>query len=268
MIPSTPARNPRAFSLVELLVVIAIIAILLAILLPVIAMVRHSSRATVCLANLSQWGQSYQMYLNGNKGKSFLNRKDLTDLTWYEQLKPFNGDIHRTLLCPEATDPGNAIGSSDKAWGPNRSFVTAGPSWQIRDTFVGSYGFNGWLWRIPSEEAASAPLAHMKFVLELPTTHPDNVPVFADCVEEWATPQDTDTPPYDLKNPIPRSDVPKDPSLPPGPKGMMCNFCIDRHRYAVNVVFLDGHATRVPLPDLWKLKWNGSFVPKDVVIGR
>src|SRR5262252_9339642 len=106
MVIRSVSRKAPAFSLVELLVVIAIIAVLLAILLPVLLLVRKSSRATACLANLSQWGQSYQMYLNGNKGKSFLNRKDLTDLTWYEQLKPFNGDIHRTLLCPEATDPG------------------------------------------------------------------------------------------------------------------------------------------------------------------
>jgi prepilin-type N-terminal cleavage/methylation domain-containing protein/prepilin-type processing-associated H-X9-DG protein len=268
MILRPVSRKTRAFSLVELLVVIAIIAVLLAILLPVLLMVRKSSRATACLANLSQWGQSYQMYLNGNKGKSFLNRKDLIDLAWYEQLKPFNGDIHRTLLCPEATDPGNAIGASDKAWGPNRSFISTAPNWQIRDTFVGSYGFNGWLWRIPSEEAAVARAAYMKYVLELPTTHADNVPVFADCIEEWGTPKDTDTPPYDLKNPLPRSDVVKDPTAPPGPVGMMALFCIDRHRSAVNVVFLDGHAARVPLPELWRLKWNGSFVPNDVVVGR
>jgi len=268
MFISISGRDRRAFSLVELLVVIAIIAVLLAILLPVISMVRKSSRATVCLANLSQWGQSYQMYLNGNGGKSFLNRKDLVDLTWYEQLKPFNGDIHRTLLCPEATDPGNAIGASDKAWGPNRTFASTGPNWQVRDTFVGSYGFNGWLWRIPSAEAAVAPASYMQYVLELPTGKTDLIPVFADCIEEWGTPKDSDTPPYDLKNPIPRSDLPRDPSTPPGPIGMMSHFCIDRHRSAVNVVFLDGHAARVPLAELWKLKWNGAFVAKDVVVGR
>jgi len=268
MITSVSRRGARAFSLVELLVVIAIIVILLAILLPVISMVRKSSRATACLANLSQWGQSYQMYLNGNKGKSFLNRKDLTDLAWYEQLKPFNGDIHRTLLCPEATEPGNAIGSSDKAWGPNRTYISTGPNWQVRDTFVGSYGFNAWLWRIPPEEAAVASPEYMKYVLELPTSRPDSVPVLADCIEEWGAPKDDDTPPYDLKNPLPRSEVPRDPSVPPGPKGMMALFCIDRHRNAVNVVFLDGHATRVPLAELWKLKWNGAFVAKDVVVGQ
>jgi prepilin-type N-terminal cleavage/methylation domain-containing protein/prepilin-type processing-associated H-X9-DG protein len=260
-----PKRS--AFSLVELLVVIAIIAILLAILLPVISTVRKAGRATACLANLSQWGQSYHMYLNGNGGKSFLDRKDLTDLTWYEQLKPFSGDLHRTLLCPEATDPGNAIGSSNHAWGPDRTYVTTGPNWQIRDTFVGSYGFNGWLWRVPSASAGGVSPLYMKHALELPTTHSDSVPVFGDCILEWATPQDTDTPPYDLKNPLPRSDVPRNPSAPPGPTGMMCYFCIDRHRHAVNVVFLDGHASRIPLAELWKLKWSASFTPRDVTVG-
>jgi prepilin-type processing-associated H-X9-DG protein len=46
----------------------------------------------------------------------------------------------------------------------------------------------------------------------------------------------------------------------------MAYFCIDRHRRAVNVVFLDGHATRVPLHDLWKLQWNRTFTARDVVI--
>jgi prepilin-type processing-associated H-X9-DG protein len=43
-------------------------------------------------------------------------------------------------------------------------------------------------------------------------------------------------------------------------------FCLDRHERAVNLVFLDGHAERVPLAQLWKLKWNNHFVARDVVI--
>jgi prepilin-type processing-associated H-X9-DG protein len=45
---------------------------------------------------------------------------------------------------------------------------------------------------------------------------------------------------------------------------MMCYFCIDRHRRAVNLAFLDGHAENVRLEDLWKQQWNADFTTKDV----
>ena len=41
-------------------------------------------------------------------------------------------------------------------------------------------------------------------------------------------------------------------------------FCLDRHPGGVNIVFLDGHARTVALPELWQLRWNKSFVPINV----
>jgi prepilin-type processing-associated H-X9-DG protein len=34
---------------------------------------------------------------------------------------------------------------------------------------------------------------------------------------------------------------------------------VARHFMAINVGFLDGHATTVSLPDLWNLKWSGTW---------
>ena len=259
-IHSLAPRNQRAgFSLPELLIVIGIIALLLAILLPVISSVRRAARDTACLANVHDLGRSYQLYLNDNHGKSFTAGSDATSLQWFELLQPHTADLTRMLLCPAATEPGNMVGSASLAWGPLRTYDTPAPSWTVRGTYVGSYGFNAWLWRIPAGQTL-IDNAQTQF-FELPAQHADNIPILADCVLEKATPQDTDTPPFNLERPLPVSG-----SGTPGPTGQMAYFCIDRHRRAVNVVFLDGHATRVPLPDLWKIQWNRTFTPREVII--
>lgn len=44
----------------------------------------------------------------------------------------------------------------------------------------------------------------------------------------------------------------------------MQRFCIDRHRKAINVAFCDGSVRRVPLGDLWKLRWHKQWQARDV----
>jgi prepilin-type N-terminal cleavage/methylation domain-containing protein/prepilin-type processing-associated H-X9-DG protein len=65
---STPNPSKHAFTLVELLVVIGIIAVLISILLPALGRVRSQAQATVCQANLRQFGQAFIMYADANKG--------------------------------------------------------------------------------------------------------------------------------------------------------------------------------------------------------
>ena len=189
----------RGYSLVELLIVIGIIALLIAILMPTLNRVRRVAQGTRCLANLQQWGASYQMYLNGNHGRPFPDRQDLTDLTWYERLMPYNSKTGATLICPLADDPGNAIGSAFQAWGPNRTYTVAGPNWVIRGTFVGSYGFNAWLY---DRNYQVIPQEWRERVIRLPAQGSDHIPVLGDCSEEWGMPRDIDTP-GDLIHPRP-----------------------------------------------------------------
>jgi hypothetical protein len=186
------------FSLVELLIVIGIIAILLAILLSVLSSVRKAARSASCLANLHTWGEAFTMYVNYNGGHSLIDRCDITDFTWYEVLGTYNGD-HGTLVCPSASDPGNQIGSASQAWGPINEYSVGRPQWTIRDTFVGSYGFNAWLYNIPADERPALPEDWRRHMIELPTKNAHLIPVVGDCIEQWAMPRDTDTPPSNLQ---------------------------------------------------------------------
>ena len=252
------------FSLVELLVVIGIIGLLLAILLPVLATVRHMARSTVCLSHLQQMGDSYRMYVNASGGHSFDTSNDITRPSWWERLQPYNGSIQAMLLCPEATEPGNAIGSATMAWGPERTYSVGGPKWVLRGEYIGSYGLNTWLYEVPGDLRATVVPAWLIYPIHMPAKQPDLVPVFADCIMSFGGPMDTDSVPASLVHPLPfYSGVGQRPA---GPSGQMAYFCIDRHRRAINVIFLDGHAARVPLPDLWKLRWNNIFKPRDVVV--
>lgn len=251
------------FSLVEMLVVIGIIALLIAILLPAINRVRAVAHATVCLARIQDLNASYRMYVNDNRNQSFSSMEDITSLTWFELLQPYTANLPTMLLCPQATDPGNMMGSAFMAWGPMRSYASGGKpnqDWVIRGIYVGSYGINGWLLEPPIHQPPSIDGK----TIQLPARDASNVPVMGDCIEAWAYPDSDDTAPYNLIQPIPYySGIgPK----PKGPKGWMAYYCIDRHFHAINIAFLDGHCERVNLEDLWKLRWNNSFVPSDVVL--
>ncbi|MEM6854185.1 MAG: prepilin-type N-terminal cleavage/methylation domain-containing protein [Planctomycetota bacterium] len=63
----TPTPRRRGFSLIELLVVIGIIALLIGILLPVVARVRDSAKAAVCMSNMRQLALATTGYLNDNQ---------------------------------------------------------------------------------------------------------------------------------------------------------------------------------------------------------
>jgi prepilin-type N-terminal cleavage/methylation domain-containing protein len=63
----TPARSPRAFTLLELLVSIFIMAVLLGILLPTLMTVNEGGRRVVCRSNVRQHGLGISMYAEDNR---------------------------------------------------------------------------------------------------------------------------------------------------------------------------------------------------------
>jgi prepilin-type processing-associated H-X9-DG protein len=225
-------RRFAAFTLVELLVVIGIIALLMSILLPTLGRVKREARITQCLSNLRQLGLAHTTYCGNNKGRSL--RYDPTyERFWMNQIRDSYGGANIIRTCPEATDLSFGWGSMTRAWGPDSN----PNSTFFRDDY-GSYGFNGWLHPgYPGPSFTASPRFQ------------DTIPVFADAawVDGW-----------------PRATDPVPPDLTLGSQsGMpsMGRFITWRHGRYTNVVFLDGHASRMLLPEMWTLQWHVGFVP-------
>jgi prepilin-type N-terminal cleavage/methylation domain-containing protein/prepilin-type processing-associated H-X9-DG protein len=240
-----------AFSLVELLVVIGIIALLVAILTPVIATARKMARSAACMATLQQWGQAHQMYLGSHRVAAMPDMKDDTALYWWEALTPYIGDPQRPLLCPEAQQPSDnshPSGTAGYAW-RRHTFDTRWPNRVVRGTWLGSYEFNRWVYDLRPPGTTEA-----RHYIHYPASSPERIPLIGDGCEPFSLCFTNDQVPHNLQEPEDGID-----------RGIS-TYCIDRHRMAVNVVFLDGHAEHVPLADLWTLKWSATFVPRNVVV--
>jgi prepilin-type N-terminal cleavage/methylation domain-containing protein/prepilin-type processing-associated H-X9-DG protein len=235
--------SPRfGFSIPELLVVVGIIGVLLALLLPALVKTRKSAQSTVCLANLRQLAQGFQMYVNENNGRTFPEMMDTW--SWVKALTPPGG--RAVLLCPEASEPrpGRIPPGGIKPG-------TAVHAWEGGD-LLGSYGFNRWIGAYgPRPEPAPA---WMTYPIHVRAKEAERVPVLGDCTDAYTNALDTDVVPDNLQGHTQFSE--------------MGAYCIDRHSMAVNVAFMDGHAERVPLAGLWKLKWSEGFRPREVTVPR
>jgi prepilin-type processing-associated H-X9-DG protein len=223
--------------------VIGIIALLVATLLPVVGNVRKVARSTSCLANLQQWGVAFQGYLSSNHGRPPADADDyLTNRQWWTWLLPHDGNNLSALLCPEALDP-----PANPPTGKNFKKGSATTAWAYQggaEIVIGSYGFNHWIYQ-PDHPKNQNPY------IVFPPKDAGRTPVLGDCAIPYVLPFETE--------PVPRNLI--DPEYTG-----LASYCIDRHRRAVNIAFLDGHAEHVPLAELWKLQWSQFWTPRDVVI--
>ena len=249
-------NKQRGFTLIELLVVIAIIALLMSIMMPALGMVRRMAHATVCQSNVRHWGICYEMYADDNEDRApgdlvcglFKSYKNLDLLVCPAARKPGG---------PPANDPGRLRGDKDHAWFIPKAQVGQDCLWDGTPATVGldssrdikgSYGPNGHVGGTGmSETGPETDWLHVRY------KGTSLAPAVLD--GGGGVPLPADEPPeYDgdlyLSSPMNSDEIRA--------------FSINRHPgYTVNCLFLDFHAAKVTIKELWVLKWYRGWPLRD-----
>ncbi len=121
----------RGFTLVELLVVMAIIATLTAMLLPALRKARRAALSTVCLSNLRQCYQGFQLYASDNRGSIPLASSHNGAINGWPYWLVMGYDTGETTakkwyvkknaaICPDTTGYDDLLGMADQD--PNFSY--------------------------------------------------------------------------------------------------------------------------------------------------
>lgn len=271
-------KKSKGFTLIELLVVISIIALLLSILMPSLQKVKAQARAMVCQANLRQWATIFTAYGGENNNRFPRDGTGYDQKYWMTALDGYydysKGDFR---LCPVASrtregfHPKDVIddlnyqgflGHTKAVWGPRRHWAS------FRDEDFGSYGANMWVFDLDPGDLGWGlePQLHWS---KMDADGAAIIPVMFDCADFGAQPATGKEVESMLNNP----GLMEEQSLAPpvrdimetnpmlGVGRAMYRVAMDRHSMAISASFMDGHAEKVKLLELWTLKWNKASRP-------
>jgi prepilin-type N-terminal cleavage/methylation domain-containing protein len=242
------------FTLIELLVVIAIIALLMAILMPALSYVRKQACSSACQSNLRQLCLAMNLYA--------FDHDDITmpfshqpGEYWFHQMAPYLSakdykdnpaehieGVMKVTFCPMAKRQDRTDGSF---------YGSAYSSWRFMGG-EGSYGLN--LWLLPDDPIYAPAFPAGNFYKKYSDAK-SHVPLLGDSVWVGSWPFANDAVPDDLTGQIGY------PGYPHGEGYFMGRFCVDRHKKATNIGFVDSSVERVYLEELWTLKWHQHFKP-------
>jgi len=223
----------RAFTLIELLVVIAIIALLMAILMPALNYVRKQARSSACQSNLRQLCLAMNLYALDHDDRTMPFSHD-PGMYWFHQMAPYlsakdyknNPEEHlegvmKVAFCPVAK-------RQDR---PETSFYGSAYSmWRFMGG-EGGYGLN--LWLLPDDPIYAPDFPAANFFMKYSDAQ-QRVPLLGDSVWVGSWPFENDTVPDDLTGEV--------GSYPHGEGYFMWRFCVDRHKKAINIGFVDSHS--------------------------
>jgi len=242
-------QKKRAFTLIELLVVIAVIALLMGILMPALSAARKQAASMACQSNLRQMALAMNLYTLDNEGKT-MPFSHTPGEYWFHQLAPFlsakeykddpegHKEQMKVAFCPTA-----------RKRRAESNYGTAITAWRFMGG-EGSYGLN--LWLLPDDPVYAPAFPAGNFFKKYSDASGD-VPVLGDSVWVGAWPNHGDVMPDDISGDV--------GSYPHQQGYFMSRFCVDRHKKAINLAFVDTHVEKVALPGLWQQKWHKNFVP-------
>ena len=272
-----PVKHPPGFTLVELLVVITIIVLLLALLAPALDRAISQAESALCMTNEAQLSRATSMYSLDFKGKVVYvtggRPQGGAGGNWPYRLAPYLGapsfgkgskpfslplvDVGKTPVTPGSGFTDGFAPATQCPTTPNlgtTGWGTADTAWL--NGCHSSYAMSGWVTTYTGF-GHNTDSQRAKFFSRLRDA-PSSTPLFSDATTSLMYPESNDGfPGHDTKGDTYEGTRDGNPGF------CMGLICIDRHAWAVNVSFVDGHAEHVRLGDLWLLPWHKDYVGSD-----